>query len=403
MIANSLEWKKTKLEDAPLEIIDGDRGTNYPKSDEFSDNDYCLFLNTSNVTSSGFNFSKCNFVSKERDEALRKGRLKKGDVILTTRGTVGNTAWVSEDVPYPIMRINSGMVILRTKPAELLPEFLCCFIKSIGFTDQVKTFSSGTAQPQLPITVLKKIKIPIPPLEEQKRIVEILDRAESLRAMRRQSIEQLNTLTQAIFVEMFGNPIENEKGWALEKLGQIASVERGKFTPRPRNDPSYYGGNFPFIQTGDISSSFGRLNTWSQTLNEKGIAVSRSFPIGSIVIAIVGANIGITAILDVEIYCPDSVVGIQVNTKKASIEYIERILRFWKHIFVAQAPETARANINLETLRPLEIPIPPIDLQQKFTQRVNAIEQLKTTHQKSLTELDALFASLQHRAFRGEL
>ncbi len=248
-----------------------------------------------------------------------------------------------------------------------------------------------------------KIAIPLPPLAEQRRIAEVLDRAEALRAERRAALAQLDSLTQSIFLDLFGNPIHNERNWPLAELRKICRVERGKFTPRPRGNPSYYGGSFPFIQTGDISSSGGRLNSWSQTLNEKGAVVSRSFPVGTVVIAIVGATLGITAILEKEVYCPDSVVGIQANASKASAEYIERVLRFWRPIFVAQAPETARANMNLETLRPLQVPLPPVELQREFARRVTSVEKLKTAQRASLAELDALFASLQHRAFRGEL
>ena len=248
-----------------------------------------------------------------------------------------------------------------------------------------------------------KIAIPLPPLAEQRRIAEVLDRAEALRGKRRAALAQLDSLTQSLFLDLFGNPIQNERKWPLAELREMSRVERGKFTPRPRGDPSYYGGRFPFIQTGDISSSGGRLNSWSQTLNEKGVTVSRSFPPGTVVIAIVGATLGITAILDIEVYCPDSVVGIQAHASKASPEYIERVLRFWRPVFVAQAPETARANINLETLRPLQLPIPPISLQREFARRVTAVEALKTAQRASLAELDALFATLQHRAFRGEL
>jgi len=160
---------------------------------------------------------------------------------------------------------------------------------------------------------------------------------------------------------------------------------------------------FPFIQTGDISNCGGRLSSWTQALNEKGITVSRSFQPGTIVIAIVGATLGMTAILDAEVYCLDSVVGILVQPNKAHAEYIERILRFWRPIFVAKAPETARANINLETLRPLRVPNPPVSLQCEFASRVKVVERLKATHRTSLAKLGTLFAVLQHRAFRGEL
>lgn len=95
------------------EIIDGDRGKNYPTQEEFSDEGYCLFLNAKNVTSNGFSFENCMFVTKEKDEILRKGHLNRGDVVLTTRGTIGNLAFYDESVPHENVRINSGMVILR--------------------------------------------------------------------------------------------------------------------------------------------------------------------------------------------------------------------------------------------------------------------------------------------------
>lgn len=281
--------------------------------------------------------------------------------------------------------------------------FLLHFLRQPEMVAYASSRTAGINLPRLSPSVLEGFELPLPPLPEQQRIADILDRAEGLRAKRRAALALLDTLPQAIFLEMFGDPLRNYRGWRLSKLGEVASIERGKFTPRPRNDPSYYGGSYPFIQTGDISTCSGRLETWTQTLNEKGIGVSRKFPPGTIVVAIVGATIGATAILDVEVYCPDSVVGIQPHPDIASAEYMERVLRFWRPEFVERAPETARANINLETFRPLLVPLPPLPLQQQFARRVAAVEQLKASQRSSLAQLDELFASLQHRAFRGEL
>lgn len=168
------EWKWAKFGESPLEIIDGDRGENYPKQSDFSTTGYCLFLNTGNVTTSGFNFSNCTFINQKLDAVLRTGRLQVNDVVLTTRGTVGNTAWFSETVPYSAIRINSGMVILRTNTEHLLSNFLCLFLRSPKFREQVLSLQSGTAQPQLPIRDLKRIELPLPPLPEQKRIAATL-------------------------------------------------------------------------------------------------------------------------------------------------------------------------------------------------------------------------------------
>ncbi|MBD2254700.1 restriction endonuclease subunit S [Nostoc parmelioides] len=324
-------------------------------------------------------------------------RVQPGDLLVSWSATLGVFEWGGADEAL----LNQH--IFRVLPNEKIvnKRYLRHGLE-VAILDMKKHLHGATMQ-HINRGEFLSTKLYLPPLEEQRRIAEILDCAEEIRSKRREAIAQLDSLTQAIFLEMFGNPIENKKGWLLSQLGKVAIVERGKFTPRPRNDPSYYGGKFPFIQTGDISSSSGRLTKWNQTLNEKGVAVSRSFPPGTVVIAIVGATLGMTAILEVEVYCPDSVVGIQVHPEKASAEYIEQVLRFWRPIFIAKAPETARANINLETLRPLKIPVPSIELQQEFAHRVEAVEKLKAAHRASLSELDALFASLQHRAFRGEL
>lgn len=342
------------------------------------------------------------FLTSAKAHELKCIFLKKGDILVARMPDPLGRACIFPGDSKPSVTV-VDVCIIRPNCGLHDTCWLMHCLNSPTCRNQISGFATGTTRSRVSRSNLGKIKIPLPPLEEQQRIADILDRAEALRAKRRAALAQLDELTQSIFLDLFGNPLENNKDWPLVQLGSIACVERGKFTPRPRNDPNYYGGKFPFIQTGDISNSSGRVRSWNQTLNEKGIQVSRSFPPGTVVIAIVGATIGITAILDIEVYCPDSVVGIQVNPDKVLAEYIERVLRFWRPIFISQAPETARANINLETLRPLKIPIPPLHLQHKFTQHVEAIERLKTAHKSSLAELDELFASFQYRAFRGEL
>lgn len=166
-------WKKVKLGDEDIiQIVDGDRGTNYPSKKEFTPEGYCLFLNTSNVRKGAFDFSRCDFITKSKDELLRKGKLVREDVVLTTRGTLGNTAHYSKDIPFENIRINSGMVLLRSNLRVLLPEYLLQFLNSSEFSAQVTNFMSGSAQPQLPIRVLSEIEMPLPPIDVQKQVVQ---------------------------------------------------------------------------------------------------------------------------------------------------------------------------------------------------------------------------------------
>ena len=149
-------------------IIDGDRGKKYPKQEDFLDDGYCLFLNAKNVTNHGFDFSECMFITKEKDEDLRKGKLNRGDIVLTTRGTIGNLALYSNDIPFEHVRINSGMVILRINRNIIDEQF---FIEQFRMQiDNIKqSVASGSAQPQLPISTMNKISIIIPELKLQKQ------------------------------------------------------------------------------------------------------------------------------------------------------------------------------------------------------------------------------------------
>lgn len=188
---------------AVCDIIDGDRGKNYPTQDEFFDEGYCLFLNAKNVTPNGFDFEKCVFITKEKDELLRKGHLNRGDVVLTTRGTIGNLAFYDNTVPYENMRINSGMVILRMNHA---------IVSEIFFIEQFKMQlslikeknASGTAQPQLPISTMNKIMMLIPPIDEQNQFAAFVEQTEKTKTTISHSLQKLETLKKALMQEYFG-------------------------------------------------------------------------------------------------------------------------------------------------------------------------------------------------------
>ena len=185
------------------EIIDGDRGKNYPNQDEFFEDGYCLFLNAKNVTANGFVFDSCMYISAEKDKALRKGKLSRGDVVLTTRGTLGNLAYYDDTVPYEHVRINSGMVILRMKHKEISERF---FIEQFKQKLEIikQSVASGTAQPQLPISSMNKICIILPPIELQKNYVAYITRIDKCKLAVQQSLDKLETLKKALMQKYFG-------------------------------------------------------------------------------------------------------------------------------------------------------------------------------------------------------
>jgi restriction endonuclease S subunit len=165
------DWEMVELGETEVEIIDGDRGINYPKKEEFSADGYCVFMNTKNVLKDGLNFDEVSFITKEKDELLRSGKLKRNDVVMTTRGTVGNVGIYDDTISFENIRINSGMLIFRINSNQYVPFFLFWLFQSENVQSQIRKISSGSAQPQLPIRDLRHLQIPLVGTKVQKEIV----------------------------------------------------------------------------------------------------------------------------------------------------------------------------------------------------------------------------------------
>ena len=201
-IINSFRIETKPMTDV-CEIIDGDRGKNYPTADEFFDEEYCLFLNAKNVTSTGFNFDTCMFVTKEKDEALRNGKLSRGDIVLTTRGTLGNLAFYTKAIPFEHVRINSGMVILRTKQ-DVVDEVYFIEQFKMQLANIREKIASGSAQPQLPISTMNKINILIPDIEKQRQFADFVQQVDKSREEVKKSLEKTQQLYDSLMQEYFG-------------------------------------------------------------------------------------------------------------------------------------------------------------------------------------------------------
>ncbi len=160
-------WRMGSLNEL-IDVIDGDRGTNYPSIEEMFSNGFCLFLNAGNVTKIGFDFSRTIFITEEKDNELRKGKLKRNDIVLTSRGTVGNVGFYSKAITFNDIRINSGMVIMRAKEFSESTIFIYSMLRNSEIKKAIENYLSGSAQPQLPIKDLIKIPILIP---EKERVV----------------------------------------------------------------------------------------------------------------------------------------------------------------------------------------------------------------------------------------
>jgi type I restriction enzyme S subunit len=212
-VRKSDDWSMRKLGDSTFfKIIDGDRGTNYPNKNDFSEDGFCLFLNTKNVRPDGFNFDAKMFITEKKDTLLRSGKLQRGDVILTTRGTIGNVAVFDENVDFENIRINSGMLIFRPNSARILSSYLFEVFRSDIMRNQMARHVSGAAQPQLPIKTLIDFEIPVPnTLESQAEIVASVRRINEetlqLEAIYQQKLNALEELKKSILNQAFSGQL----------------------------------------------------------------------------------------------------------------------------------------------------------------------------------------------------
>ena len=264
------EWKFLTLKEAELEFIDGDRGINYPKKSELLLEGDCVFLNTGNVRQNSFDFSNLDFITKEKDNLLRNGKLQRDDIVLTTRGTVGNVALYSQEVPFSNIRINSGMVIIRVNKNFWHPYFVYLFFQSHLFKKQISRLISGSAQPQLPISILETVSIPQLTLDEQKEIIFNIKSIDQKIQINNQINQELEAMAKTLyeywfvqfdFPDQYGKPYKSSggkmvynpelkreipEGWGVEKLGDITICHDSKRVPLSSNDRELVKGEIPY-------------------------------------------------------------------------------------------------------------------------------------------------------------
>ncbi|EGF5852102.1 restriction endonuclease subunit S [Escherichia coli] len=249
------------LENAGIQLIDGDRGKNYPKHNDFMENGYCLFLSAKNVTKSGFQFQETLFINETKDRELRAGKLKYGDIVLTTRGTVGNVAYYDNNNPYKHIRINSGMIIIRADNKLWNPKFLYFILKSELLKEQIINLISGSAVPQLPARDIRKFILPVINRSLQNRITNIISDINDKVNLNIEINQTLEKMSQTLFKSWFvdfdpvidnaldaGNPIPE----ALQARAELRQKVRNStdFKPLPAEIRSLFPSEFEETELG---------------------------------------------------------------------------------------------------------------------------------------------------------
>ncbi len=351
------------------------------------------FLRITDIQNGSVNWATVPWC-KANGRPLSSFWLRAGDIVFARTGATTGKSFLVRECPEEAV-FASYLIRVRLND-RVDPRFVSYFFDTPDYWRQIAQNARGAAQPGVNATKLKGLVIPVPPLPEQRRIADILERAAALRAKRRAVTTRIDTLTQSIFLDMFGDPAANPRGWPLKPLNQLGLVITGR-TP-PGDQPGMFGGTVPFVTPGDLGSG----EPAKRTLSEAGAAGSRVVASGSALVCCIGATIG-----KMDIAAMPSAFNQQIN----AVEWSDSIapdfgfaaLRSFKAQIVARGTSTTLPILKKSAFEKIAIPVPPADIQADFGTKNDAIRRLKTLNHYTSLACDALLTSLQYRAFRGEL
>ena len=275
-------------------------------------------------------------------------------------------------------------------------DYLFYFLRTPDIVNLATSRCSGVNLPRLSPKQLASFRIPLPPFDEQRRIAEILDKADALRAKRRAALAQLDTLAKSIFLDMFGDPAKNPNGWPAEALRSLGRVVTGGTPPSAKE--GMFDGVIPFITPGDLESD----DPIKRTVTDAGATASRTVGAGATLVCCIGATIGKIGKSTVR-----SAFNQQINAvewgERMHAEYGCAVMRFLKPTIVAWGSSTTLPILKKSSFERIEIPVPPLANQQEFALQMGKVEYVRTTHRLALSTSNELFRALQVLAFRGGL
>ena len=329
--------------------------------------------------------------------------VKEGDVLVSTvRPNLNGVAVVFDEHDQAIA--STGFCVLRPSRGKLDSSFLFHWVRSKPFVENMIRQATGASYPAVSDGIVRKSLIPVPPLPEQRRIAAILDQADALRAKRRAALAQVDEMAQAIFVEMFGDPASNPKDWDRVTLGDVIHSA----TDGPHVSPVYSDSGVPFLSTRNVRK--GRV-IWEDlkylSLKDAQQQWKKCKPTRGDILYTKGGTTGIAAVVDFddEIAVWVHVALLKPKQNLVASAWLEAMLN---NEFCYQQSQIlthgiANRDLGLKRMTRIEIYLPPLDRQIQFVRAAGELKKLQKSQNAHLAELDSLFASLQHRAFNGEL
>jgi len=400
---NKTEWKEVELED----LIECVESGNRPKGGVGSLKEGIPSIGGEHINKfGGFDFSNIKFISNEFYSSQKRGIINLGNVLVVKDGaTTGRvTIVLKENFPYKDALVNEHVFILRPKILIIEPKYLFYYLYSLYGQKQILDNFHGSAQGGINTQFVKNVIIPLPPLPVQKQIVSILEKAEKLKQKREEADKLTKEYLQSVFYEMFGDPVTNPKKWPIVKIREIINcaeygtskksdeIENGITIIRMNNIT--YDGEWDFLDLKYIK--FDEKETQKYLLNKGDLLFNRTNS---------KELVGKTAVYrsNRKMVYAGYLIRVKTNEKSSS-EYISAYLNSdygKRRLFNMCKSIVGMANINAQELQNIEIPLPPLPLQQKFASIVEKVEKLKEKQKQSKEEINIMFESLMQKAFNG--
>lgn len=398
-------------------IIDGDRGKEYPKESDFMKRGACLFLSAKNITSAGFSLAEEVFISHEKDKKLRSGKLVRNDIIITTRGSVGNVALYANSIPYDSIRINSGMAIVRIKNENVfMHEYAYQLMRSQVIQNQVELLNFGSAQPQLTIGIINTLDMPLPPLPEQRKIAAVLSSADRSIAATEKLIAKLADLKKALMQQLLTKGIGHTefkpsplgpipKSWEVKRIKEICSVVQDgtHFSPQSKSGP------YKYITSKNIREGFIDLKDCQYISAEEHYEIYRKCRVlpGDVLLTKDGANVGNACIniLKEEFSLLSSVAVLRGIPDRLLNEYILHFLLspVGEQLIKDSISGLAITRMTLTVINNLKICLPPLLEQRKIADILNGVDRKLSAAKVKLAKAKDLKQGLMNDLLTGKV
>ncbi|MBX6779208.1 restriction endonuclease subunit S [Pseudomonas aeruginosa] len=320
-----------------------------------------------------------------------------GDVLVATvRPNLNGVAVVPAELNGATA--STGYCVLRADEKNLHGRYLFHWVQTGSFVEDMMSKATGANYPAVSDKIVKESKIPLPPLPEQKRIAAILDKADAIRRKRQQAIQLADDFLRAVFLDMFGDPVTNPKGWTLKRFGEVGTWSSGGTPSRAVSD--FFEGEINWYSAGELNSRY--LDGSVEKISESAIknSAAKIFKKGSLLVGMYDTAAMKISILKEDSSCNQACANVECN-ELASVEWLYSYIDYAKDSYLSRRRGVRQKNLNLGMIRDFLLPLPPRDLQDEFVRFVSAVFGIKKKQEEGKDF--PVFESLSLKAFSGQL